>query len=59
MGREEGVILPAAQRHLKPEDWADIDAAFSANQDPCFDADTDAEYRQLFLRIVSLASHFG
>jgi nucleotide-binding universal stress UspA family protein/hemerythrin-like domain-containing protein len=59
LGREEGVILPAAQRYLKPADWADIDAAFSANQDPCFDVDTDAEYRQLFSRIVSLASHFG
>jgi hemerythrin-like domain-containing protein len=26
-GREEGVILPAAQRYLRPEDWADIEAA--------------------------------
>jgi hemerythrin-like domain-containing protein len=26
-GREEGVILPAAQRYLRPEDWADIENA--------------------------------
>jgi len=59
LGREEGVILPAAQRHLKPEDWAEIDAAFSANQDPCFDARTESEYRQLFSRIMSLAASWS
>jgi nucleotide-binding universal stress UspA family protein/hemerythrin-like domain-containing protein len=56
MGREEGVILPAAQRHLRDEDWAEIDAAFSANRDPRFGGDTDREYRRLFSRIVNLAS---
>jgi nucleotide-binding universal stress UspA family protein/hemerythrin-like domain-containing protein len=59
LGREEGVILPAAQRHLKPEDWADIDTAFAANRDPCFNAQTDAEFRQLFVRIMSLAAQLG
>lgn len=54
MGREEGVILPAAQRHLLPEDWAAIDAAFTENRDPNFSGDTDKEYRQLFSRIVNL-----
>jgi nucleotide-binding universal stress UspA family protein/hemerythrin-like domain-containing protein len=54
MGREEGVILPAAQRHLLPEDWLEIDAAFTANRDPNFRGDTDKEYRQLFSRIVNL-----
>ena len=54
MGREEGVILPAAQRHLLPEDWAAIDAAFAENRDPNFGGDTDKEYRQLFSRIVNL-----
>jgi hemerythrin-like domain-containing protein len=29
-GREEGLILPAAQRHLRPEDWSDIEAALFA-----------------------------
>jgi hemerythrin-like domain-containing protein len=54
MGREEGVILPAAQRHLLAEDWDAIDAAFTENRDPGFRSDTDKEYRQLFSRIVNL-----
>ena len=54
LGCEEGIILPAAQRHLLPEDWAAIDAAFSENGDPNFGGDTDSEYRQLFSRIVNL-----
>ncbi|HEX6827880.1 MAG TPA: universal stress protein, partial [Burkholderiales bacterium] len=55
LGREEGVILPAAERHLTAEDWQEINAAFSENSDPRFGADTDAEYRRLFSRIVNLA----
>lgn len=55
MGREEGVILPAAQRHLTASDWQEIDAAFAENRDPRFDEDTDRRYRQLFSRIVNLA----
>ena len=54
MGREEGVILPAAQRHLLAEDWVAIDAAFSENRDPNFNGGADREYRQLFSRIVNL-----
>lgn len=53
MGREEGVILPAAQRHLLAEDWVAIDAAFGDNRDPNFQGDSDREYRQLFSRIVN------
>jgi hemerythrin-like domain-containing protein len=56
LGREESVILPAAQKHLKDADWAEIDAAFSANRDPRFGADTDLQYRRLFSRIVNLAA---
>jgi nucleotide-binding universal stress UspA family protein/hemerythrin-like domain-containing protein len=56
MGREEGVILPAAQAHLLPQDWVEIDAAFAANHDPQFDSGDDAQYRQLFSRIVNLTS---
>jgi nucleotide-binding universal stress UspA family protein/hemerythrin-like domain-containing protein len=59
LGREEGVILPAAQKHLKDEDWAEIDAAFSANRDPRFELDTDMQYRRLFSRIVNLAAPGG
>ena len=54
LGREESVILPAAQKYLKDADWTAIDAAFSANRDPRFGADTDLQYRRLFSRIVNL-----
>jgi len=53
LGREEGVILPAAQQHLLPQDWAEIDAAFVANADPGFGGETDREFRHLFSRIVN------
>ena len=55
MGREEGVILPLAQRHLTDEDWTEINAAFQQNRDPRFGGDTDAEFKRLFSRIVNLA----
>lgn len=54
LGREEGVILPLAQRHLLAEDWVAIDAAFAENRDPNFGGEADMEYRQLFSRIVNL-----
>jgi nucleotide-binding universal stress UspA family protein/hemerythrin-like domain-containing protein len=54
LGREEGVILPAAERHLTAADWAEVNAAFSENRDPRFGSDTDDEYRRLFSRIVNL-----
>ena len=54
LGREEGVILPAARRHLTAQDWVLIDAAFAENRNPGFGAGTDQEYRQLFSRIVNL-----
>jgi len=54
LGREEGVILPAAERHLTDADWAEISAAFSENRDPRFGGETDAEFRRLFSRIVNL-----
>jgi len=55
MGREEGVILPAAQRYLTDDDWVAIDDAFESNNDPRFAGDTDMQYRRLFSRIVNLA----
>jgi hemerythrin-like domain-containing protein/nucleotide-binding universal stress UspA family protein len=55
LGREEGVILPAAQRHLSDADWAEIDAAFAENRDPRFGGDVEHRFRQLFSRIVNLA----
>jgi nucleotide-binding universal stress UspA family protein/hemerythrin-like domain-containing protein len=53
LGREEGVILPAAQRHLLAEDWVIIDAAFAENRDPLAGGGTDKEFRHLLSRIVS------
>lgn len=58
MGREEGVILPAAQQYLTEDDWAEMDAAFAANQDPRFRGESDLEYRQLFSRIVNAAENW-
>ncbi|KXB32367.1 universal stress protein UspA [Dechloromonas denitrificans] len=55
MGREEGVILPEAQRYLTEADWSEINAAFSENRDPRFGGETDAEFKHLFSRIVNLA----
>ena len=55
LGREESVILPAAERHLTAGDWEEINSAFSENRDPRFGGDTDAEFRRLFSRIVNLA----
>ena len=55
LGREEGVILPAAERHLTEADWLEINAAFAENRDPRFGGDADAEFRRLFSRIVNLA----
>ena len=56
LGREEGVILPAAQRHLLAEDWLAIDAAFAQNRDPLSGTDVDKALRQLFVRIVHRAT---
>jgi nucleotide-binding universal stress UspA family protein/hemerythrin-like domain-containing protein len=56
MGREEGVIIPAAQRYLTDADWDEINAAFSENRDPRFGGDTDAEFRRLFSRLVNLVA---
>ena len=54
MRLETRVILPAAFEHLTPEDWDEIGRAFAENGDPRFSADTDEEFRQLFIRILNL-----
>ena len=53
LGREEGVILPAAERHLTLDDWSALANAFATNRDPRFASEADAEYRRLFSRIVN------
>ncbi len=53
MNTEEHEIFPLAEQHLLPEDWALIDAAFLANDNPWEGA--AGEYAQLFSKIVNLA----
>lgn len=49
LGREEAVILPAAQRCLRAHDWREIDAAFARQRDALL----DESCAELFARIVS------
>ena len=53
MSKEEQHVIPAARDALTAEDWAGIDAAFAANDNPW--EGPAGEYRQLFTRIVSIA----
>jgi hemerythrin-like domain-containing protein len=54
MRKEETVVLPVADAHLKESDWAEIAAAFAENRDPLFGEDADQEMRRLRRRIASL-----
>ena len=53
MSKEEKHVLPLARDVLTAEDWAAIDGAFTANDNPWEGA--AGEYKQLFTRIVSIA----
>jgi hemerythrin-like domain-containing protein len=55
MRKEEEVVMPLAEKHLKGEDWREIDAAFRGNADPLIEVDVKQGFEQLFTRIVSLA----
>lgn len=58
--KEEGVVLPLAQKCLTDEDWAEIDAAFANNEDPIFGPKGRDETRAMYSRIVNEApSPFG
>ena len=54
MRKEEQQLLPLAQRHLTPEDWKEIDAAFAANEDPIAGLQ-ERDFDKLFSRIANLA----
>lgn len=54
MRKEEQRLLPLAERHLQPEDWKAIDAAFAANRDPIAGLQ-ERDFQQLFSRIANLA----
>lgn len=51
---EEQELLPLAQRALRADDWAAIEAAFAGNQDPIADL-RGQDFQRLYTRIVSLA----
>lgn len=55
MSVEDREVLPAAQQHLTPSDWAELDAAFAANRDPLTGHEADEEYRALFQKILMTA----
>ena len=56
MRLEESVVLPAALKVLTPEDWVEIDEAFSTNTDPLNGKYArEPMYDKLFARIVTRA----
>ena len=54
MALEEKQVLPLAERVLRADDWADLDAAFAANRDPLTGHEPEDDYRALFSRIVNV-----
>jgi len=52
--KEERELLPLAEKYLSEEDWVEIDAAFSNNEDPLFGEQPRKEYRQLLRRITNM-----
>jgi len=52
MAVEEQDILPAARRHLTPDDWAPLDEAFASHADPLTGAPAQPDYQPLFQRIL-------
>jgi branched-chain amino acid transport system ATP-binding protein len=53
MNKEESKVMPMARQALLPEDWDEIEAAFSANGSPW--SGPAGEYAQLFSRIANMA----
>ena len=55
MRREEDEVMPIAERVLTAQDWAAMNAAFTANDDPLFGQARREEFEALFKLIVNLA----
>jgi hemerythrin-like domain-containing protein len=52
LNQEEAELLPLAREVLSAQDWAEIDAEFSANFSPY--AGAEGEFKELFSKIVNL-----
>ena len=52
---EESKALPMARKTLLAEDWREIDTRFQENNDPLFGKEAQAEFQELYHRVVSLA----
>ena len=55
MALEEREVLPAARRCLHVADWAELNAAFTANEDPLTGHLPSGEYEPLFRQILMQA----
>ena len=55
MGTEEREVLPLAEKSLNEADWAELDAIFTAHEDPVFGRKQKDEFSDLATRIVNLA----
>jgi len=55
MRSEETEVIPLAQQHLTPADWAEIDAAFLDHTDPLLGTSARDDFLELFRRIVNRA----
>ena len=55
IGKEEGKLLPRAHKLLTPEDIAQMDAVLADDSDPRFGTQAQAEFRELYHRVVNLA----
>jgi branched-chain amino acid transport system ATP-binding protein len=55
MRSEETEVIPLAQQHLTPADWAEIDDAFLDHADPLLGTSAREDFLDLFRRIVNLA----
>lgn len=52
IGKEEVLFFPAAREALTPEDWAELDAALTADKDPLFSEEVEEEFKALRQQIV-------
>lgn len=53
MSLEEAQVLPAARRHLQPEDWKAVAAAFTAHVDPLREVDVGQPLTAAFAQIAT------